>query len=88
MERFLKEHSPVQLQTAKYPVPENLRGRKLLEICWQDFNSLGTYIYGVKLSDDHDSPTGRSIHYVNSKSHPQKEEFFQHKFTFDFLCIY
>lgn len=82
MERFLKEHSPVQLQTAKYPVPENLRGRKLLEICWQDFNSLGTYIYGVKLSDDHDSPTGRSLNLVNSELHPQKEDFFRQKFTF------
>ncbi|MBE6393112.1 MAG: DUF4838 domain-containing protein [Lentisphaerae bacterium] len=82
MNRFLKEYSPVQLKLAKYPVPEKLRDKKLLEICWQDFNSLGTYIYGVKLAEDPDSPTGRSVHYVYSEQYPQKEEFFQHKFTF------
>ena len=82
MNRFLKEYSPVQLQLAKYPVPEKLRDKKLLEICWQEFNSFGTRHLGVLLTDDSDSPTGRSMHYVNSESHPQKEEFFQHKFTF------
>ena len=82
MNRFLKEYAPVRLQLAKYPVPGELRNRKLLEICWPDFNSLGTYIYGVQLSDDPDSPTGRSVHYVYSESFPQKEEFFRQKFAF------
>ena len=76
MNRFLKEYSPVQLKLAKYPVPEKLRDKKLLEICWQDFNSLGTYIYGVKLAEDPDSPTGRSVHYaaLHSVRHNERRQ--------------
>ena len=81
MNSFLKEYAPIKLKKARYPVPAEVRGKDVLEICPEDFNSFGTHIYGVKLFDDPAAATGKALGYANSDRFPQKAEFFKKQFT-------
>lgn len=81
MADFLREHAFLQKRQCRYVLPKELADKYVIEIASDEFNSFGTFTYGVRFFDDPEAAGGKAMGFSNSERHPVKEDFHLQDFT-------